>query len=192
VHSTRGSAHTAYTAYTACGAAPEWLCRPRPHVLGLGSRDPPWTLITKAIKLLGWPRRYQLAHAFRWEYSCERLELAQLLGRLGISFTKASVLVTHYTHYTHTATVTVTKLLYLSHTTHTTHALPPTARRAGRRRRGCCWRTSAGRPAGPRRAPLRRPALPPIAAEIPNSVVFADLVYHSEQQERPRTISCQQ
>jgi hypothetical protein len=33
--------------------------------------------------VFGWPKRCKLAHAFLWEYSYERLELAQLLGQLG-------------------------------------------------------------------------------------------------------------
>ena len=32
--------------------------------------------------MLGWPKRCKLAHAFLWEYSYERLELAQLLGQV--------------------------------------------------------------------------------------------------------------
>jgi hypothetical protein len=38
-------------------------------------------------KKLGWPRRCKLAHAFLWEYSDERLNLAQFLGRLGVFLT---------------------------------------------------------------------------------------------------------
>jgi hypothetical protein len=38
-------------------------------------------------KVLGWPKRSQLAHAFLWEYSDERLKLAQLLGQLGVFLT---------------------------------------------------------------------------------------------------------
>jgi hypothetical protein len=38
--------------------------------------------------VLGWPRRYKLAHAFLWGYSYKRLKLAQLLGRLGVFLTK--------------------------------------------------------------------------------------------------------
>jgi hypothetical protein len=30
--------------------------------------------------VLGWPKRCKLAHAFLWEYSCNSLKLAQLLG----------------------------------------------------------------------------------------------------------------
>ena len=41
----------------------------------------------KARKLLGWPKRYKLAHALMWEYSYERLKLAQLLGQLGVFLT---------------------------------------------------------------------------------------------------------
>ena len=33
-------------------------------------------------KVLGWPNKYKLARAFRWEYSDKRLQLAQLLGNL--------------------------------------------------------------------------------------------------------------
>jgi hypothetical protein len=41
-----------------------------------------------ARKVSGWPKRCKLAHAFLWEYSCERLELAQFLGQLGIFLTR--------------------------------------------------------------------------------------------------------
>ena len=37
--------------------------------------------------MLGWPKRCKLAHAFLWGYSCERLKLAQLLGRHGVFLT---------------------------------------------------------------------------------------------------------
>jgi hypothetical protein len=37
--------------------------------------------------VLGWPEIYKLAHAFLCEYSYERLELAQLLGQLGVILT---------------------------------------------------------------------------------------------------------
>jgi hypothetical protein len=43
-----------------------------------------------ARKVLGWPKRSKLAHAFRWEYSYERLKLAQLLGQLGDFLTGGS------------------------------------------------------------------------------------------------------
>ena len=38
-------------------------------------------------KVLGWPKRRKLAHAFLWEYSYKRLKLAQLLGQLGVFLT---------------------------------------------------------------------------------------------------------
>jgi hypothetical protein len=38
-------------------------------------------------KLLGWPKRHKLAHAFLREYSYKRLKLAQLLGQLGVFLT---------------------------------------------------------------------------------------------------------
>ena len=38
-------------------------------------------------KVLGWPKRCELAHAFRWEHSYKRLKLAQLLGQLGAFLT---------------------------------------------------------------------------------------------------------
>jgi hypothetical protein len=44
-----------------------------------------------ARKLLGWPKRCKLARAFLWEYSYKRLELAQLLGQLGVFLTRVSV-----------------------------------------------------------------------------------------------------
>jgi hypothetical protein len=34
-----------------------------------------------ARKVLGWPRKCKLAHAFLWEYSYKRLERAPLLER---------------------------------------------------------------------------------------------------------------
>ena len=37
--------------------------------------------------MLCWPKRFKLARAFRWEYSCKRLQLAQLLGQLGVFLT---------------------------------------------------------------------------------------------------------
>jgi hypothetical protein len=40
-----------------------------------------------ARKVLGWPKRCQLAHVFLWEYSYKRLELAQILGQLGAFLT---------------------------------------------------------------------------------------------------------
>ena len=40
--------------------------------------------ILRARKVLGWPKRCKLAHAFLWEHSYKRLKLqAQLLGQLG-------------------------------------------------------------------------------------------------------------
>ena len=41
----------------------------------------------QARKLLSWPKRCKLAHAFLWEYSYKRLQLAQLLGQLGVFLT---------------------------------------------------------------------------------------------------------
>jgi hypothetical protein len=40
-----------------------------------------------ATKVLGWPKRRKLAHAFLWEYSYTRLKLAQPLGQLGVVLT---------------------------------------------------------------------------------------------------------
>jgi hypothetical protein len=37
-----------------------------------------------ARKVLGWPKRCKLAHAFLWEHSYKRLKLGQLLGQLCI------------------------------------------------------------------------------------------------------------
>jgi hypothetical protein len=42
-------------------------------------------------KVLGWPRRCKLAHAFRWEYSYKRLKLAHRLGQLGAFLTKGTL-----------------------------------------------------------------------------------------------------
>jgi hypothetical protein len=41
----------------------------------------------KREKVLGWPKRFELAHALRWECSYRRLRLAQLLGRHGVDLT---------------------------------------------------------------------------------------------------------
>ena len=41
--------------------------------------------------MLGWPKRPKLAYAFLWEYSYKRLELAQLLGQLGVFLTLSIV-----------------------------------------------------------------------------------------------------
>jgi hypothetical protein len=43
-----------------------------------------------ARKVLDWPRRCKLAHAFQWEYSHKRLKLGQLLGQLGVFLTWAA------------------------------------------------------------------------------------------------------
>ena len=43
-----------------------------------------------ARKLLGWPKRCKLAHAFLWEHSYKRLKLAQLLGQLGVLLAPAT------------------------------------------------------------------------------------------------------
>ena len=42
-----------------------------------------------ARKVLGWPKRCKLAHAFLQEYSHKRLKLAQVLGQLGVFLTRA-------------------------------------------------------------------------------------------------------
>jgi hypothetical protein len=48
-----------------------------------GAGRPQWPAKDGARKVVGWPKRYKLAHAFMWEYSCKGLELAQVLGQLG-------------------------------------------------------------------------------------------------------------
>ena len=40
-----------------------------------------------ARNVLGWPKRCKSAHAFLWEYSYNRLKLAQLLDQLGVFLT---------------------------------------------------------------------------------------------------------
>jgi hypothetical protein len=47
-------------------------------------------LVRQASKVLGWPKRCQLAPAFLWEYSYKRLELVQLLVQLGVFLTPCS------------------------------------------------------------------------------------------------------
>jgi hypothetical protein len=42
----------------------------------------------RRAKVLGWPKRRKLAHAFLWEYSYKRLNLAQLLGQRGVILTR--------------------------------------------------------------------------------------------------------
>jgi hypothetical protein len=41
----------------------------------------------EARTVLGWPKNCKLAHAFLRECSCQRLKLAQLLGRHDVSLT---------------------------------------------------------------------------------------------------------
>jgi hypothetical protein len=43
-----------------------------------------------AREVLGWPRRFKLAHAFLRGYSDKKLKLAQLLGQLGVFLTLQS------------------------------------------------------------------------------------------------------
>jgi hypothetical protein len=50
--------------------------------------------IYRARKVLDWPKRCKLAHAFLWEYKSNRLKLAQLLGRHGGFLTQGGVRVT--------------------------------------------------------------------------------------------------
>jgi hypothetical protein len=40
--------------------------------------------MTRAREVLGWPKIFELAHAFLWEYSYKRLRLAQLLAPFGV------------------------------------------------------------------------------------------------------------
>ena len=46
----------------------------------------------EAKKVLGWPKRRKLAHAFLWGYSYKRLKLAQLLGQLDAFLTRGVAL----------------------------------------------------------------------------------------------------
>jgi hypothetical protein len=57
------------------------LVAQRPEALQLSDH------LQREASVLGWPKICTLAHAFRWEYSYKRLELAQLLGKLGIFLT---------------------------------------------------------------------------------------------------------
>jgi hypothetical protein len=43
-----------------------------------------------ARKVLGWPKRCKLAHAFLWEFSYKRLKLAQPLCQLAVFPTRSS------------------------------------------------------------------------------------------------------
>jgi hypothetical protein len=47
--------------------------------------------------VLGWPKRCKLAHAFLWETSCKRLQLAQVLGQPAVSLTLQN-LSSHLSH----------------------------------------------------------------------------------------------
>ena len=47
--------------------------------------------LARARKVLGWPKRRKLAHAFLREYSYKRLKLAQHLGQLGVLLTCCAV-----------------------------------------------------------------------------------------------------
>ena len=71
-----GTCHRGFPALPPAGPAPPATCR-----CGDVGRGP------RAIKVLGWPKRCTLAHAFLWEYSDKRLKLAQLLGQLGVFLT---------------------------------------------------------------------------------------------------------
>jgi hypothetical protein len=46
-----------------------------------------WLIYSQGLarKVSGWYKRCKLAHAFRWEYSSDWLEVAQLPGQLGVS-----------------------------------------------------------------------------------------------------------
>ena len=67
-----------------------WLNRPMPRgnheryerSKFISARAEKTSPACSATKVLGRPKRCQLAHAFLWEYSYKRLKLAQLLGQL--------------------------------------------------------------------------------------------------------------
>jgi hypothetical protein len=58
------------------------------RTIGVHGPRPPRRRL-RARKLLGWPKRCKLAHAFRWEYSNEGLKLGQLPGQRGVFLTLA-------------------------------------------------------------------------------------------------------
>jgi hypothetical protein len=64
---------------------------PQPHVheepVGPTQRELLLLGHPAARKVSGWPKRCKLAHALLWEYSYKGLELAQLLGQLGVFLT---------------------------------------------------------------------------------------------------------
>jgi hypothetical protein len=63
----------------------------QPHRIALlGRRGQGAPAATKASRASGWPKRCELAHAFLWGYNDKRLELAQLLGQLGVFLTQNS------------------------------------------------------------------------------------------------------
>jgi hypothetical protein len=65
--------------------------RPARAAAGAGAassaRNTPASCGAPPRKVLGWPNRCKLAHAFLWEYSYKRLKLVQLLGQLGFFLT---------------------------------------------------------------------------------------------------------
>jgi hypothetical protein len=69
-------------------AMPSAVARSVPTVIARSAIVPVHEVPAAARKLSGWLKRWQLAHAFLWEYSCKRLKLAQLLGQLGVFLTR--------------------------------------------------------------------------------------------------------
>jgi hypothetical protein len=61
-------------------SATQWKRPPFSHAICL-------TTSCEREEVLGCPRKCKLAHAFPWDYSDKGLELAQLLGQLGVFLT---------------------------------------------------------------------------------------------------------
>ena len=70
---------------TTCLLQPLHLRDARLHAVQRGEA------LAAARKVLGWPRRCKLAHAFLRGYSDKKLKLAQLLGQLGVFLTLPSL-----------------------------------------------------------------------------------------------------
>ena len=83
--------YTIYSVWAAVCAQPDRHGLERREMAARASEaNPPWRGRFQARKVLGWPKICKLAHAFMWEYSCERLKLGQLLGQLGVFLTSVA------------------------------------------------------------------------------------------------------
>ena len=83
----RSLASNRHPPYVGAGSYPGPQLLTRRALEQVGERDGQAAGL-RARKVLGWPRRCELAHAFRWECSYKRLKLAQHLARHGASLTE--------------------------------------------------------------------------------------------------------